>query len=205
MKQLNASSTCTTGAWSHPIVSDPFTVALIRAKARQLCRRTDFSRSDYDELRQGMRLYLLEKAHLFDPERGNLQAFVTQMIKTWVAMQLRYRTCPKRGESFTADSLERTTVEHEGQMTSLGGTLLEEDGRRLTRSYPRSDTELFELRDALAHVMAKLDPEDRALLTSVAEIGLKPTARKLGVSWRQVTNALNRIRQECEKAGLDHT
>jgi excisionase family DNA binding protein len=32
------------------------------------------------ELRQGMRLYLLEKAHLFDPERGNLEAFVTHTI-----------------------------------------------------------------------------------------------------------------------------
>ena len=192
-------------ASSHTIVSDPFTVTFIRAKARQLCRRTDFSRSDDEELRQGMRLYLLEKAHLFDPARGNIEAFVTQMIKTWVAMQLRYRNCPKRGESFTAHSLERSPVEQEGQMTTLGNTLLEEDGRRLTQTYPRSDTELLELRDAMAHVMATLDPEDRALLTSVAEIGLKPTARKLGVSWRQVTNALNRIREECEKAGLDHT
>jgi len=191
-------------ASSHIIVSDPFTVTFIRAKARQLCRRSDFSRSDYDELRQGMRLYLLEKAHLFDPERGNLEAFVTHTIKTWVAMQLRYRNCPKRGESFTADSLERTTVEHEGQLTSLGDVLLQDDGRRLTQAYPRSPIEQFELRDALAHVMAKLDPEDRALLASVAEIGLKPTARKLGVSRRQVTNALNRIRQECEKAGLGH-
>lgn len=189
-------------ASSQAIVSDPFTATFIRVKARQLCRRSDFSPSDYDELCQGMRLYLLEQAHRFDPERGNLEAFVTNMLKTWVAMQLRYRNCARRGDALKAVSLERTTVEHEGDVTSLSSVLLEDDGRRLTQAYPISAIEQFELRETLAHAMAQLEPNDRAMLTSVAEIGLKPTARKLGVSWRQVTNALNRIRVEFEKAGL---
>ncbi len=189
-------------ASSHFIVSDPFTATLIRVKAKQLCRRSDFSKSDYDELRQGMRLYLLEKAHLFDPERGNLEAFVTNAIKTWVAMQLRYRTCGKRCQDLTAVSLEGTTVEHEGNLTSLVSVLLAEDGHRTTQSYPKSEIEQFELREAIAHVMAQLDPDDRDLLISVAQNGLKATARQLGVSWRQVTNALNRMRGIFEKAGL---
>ena len=44
-------------AESHDVVSDPFTVTLIRIKARQLCRRSDFSRSDYDDLRQELEQY----------------------------------------------------------------------------------------------------------------------------------------------------
>jgi hypothetical protein len=47
-----------------------------------------------------MRLYLLEKAHLFDPVRGNLEAFVTNAINTWVGMELRYRERDKRRESY---------------------------------------------------------------------------------------------------------
>jgi len=189
-------------ASSHTIVSDPFTVTFIRVKAHQLCRRSDFSRSDHDELQQGMRLYLLEKAHLFDPERGNIEAFVTNALKTWVAMELRYRNRGKRSESYRAVSLERTPVECEGDVTCLGAVLLEADGNRRTQVDPVSPVELFELHEAIDRAMAHLGPQDQALVTSVVENGITATAQALGVSWRQVANALARIRRDFEKAGL---
>ena len=189
-------------AESHDVVSDPFTVTLIRIKAHQLCRRSDFSRSDYDDLRQDMRLYLIEKAHLFDPVRGNIEAFVTNALGTWVAMRLRYRSREKRRESYKVVSLERTRVECDGDITTLGAVLLEEDGRRLTQAYPISAVERFELREAIEHAMQGLEPDDRALLIQVGEHGITSTAKSLGVSWRQVDNAMTRIRALFKKAGL---
>jgi len=187
----------------HDVVTHPFTVTLIRIKAKQLCRRTDMSRSDLDDLQQEMRLYLLQKLHLFDPERGNLEAFVTNVINTCVAMLLRHRERDKRRESYNAISLERTRVECDGDLTTLGAVLLEEDGRRLTQTAPISPSEQFELREALQHVVDSLSAEDRALLMQVAEHGITHTAKVLGVSWRQVNNAMARIRDLCKKAGLD--
>ena len=184
------------------IVSDPFTITLVRIKARQLCRRSDFSRSDYDDLRQDMRLYLLEKAHLFDPERGTLEAFVTRILRTWVAMRLRYRSRQKRCESHKVVSLERTPVEYEGGITSLGAVLLEEDGRRLTQTCPISAIEHVELREDIDQVMRSLEHDDRALLTRMAEHGVTRTAKSLGVSYRQVDNAMKRIRTQFRKAGF---
>ncbi len=189
-------------AGRHDIVSDPFTVTLIRIKARQLCRRSDFSRSDYDDIRQGMRLYLLEKAHLFDPVRGNLEAFVTKAINTWVGMQLRYRERDKRRESYKAVSLERTPVECDGDVTTLGQVLLEEDGRRLTQTDPLSSVEQFELREAVQHAMQNVQPEDRAILIHAAEHGVASAARAFSRSRRQVLNVLARARVHFEKAGL---
>jgi len=187
---------------SHDVVSNPFTVTLIRIKARQLCRRSDFSQSDFDDLQQDMRLYLLEKEHLFDPARGNLEAFVTNCINTWVAMHLRYRKREKRHESYKAVSLDRTPVECDGDITTLGAVLLEEDGRRLTQTCPISPTEQFELSEALGHVMQGLEPDDQALLIHVAEHGVASAAESLGISRRQVDNAMARIRRRAEKAGL---
>jgi len=184
------------------VVSNPFTITLIRIKARQLCRRSDFSRSDYDDLRQDMRRYLLEKAHRFDPTRGTVEAFVTNCINTWVAMQLRYRGRQKRCDSYKAVSLERTPVECDGDITSLGAVLLEEDGQRLTQTYPMSPIEHFELREAIEHVMQGLEPDDRALLTHVAQHGVASAARERNVSRRQINNALARMRSRFEKAGL---
>lgn len=184
------------------IVSDPFTVTLIRIKARQLCRRSDFSRSDYDDIRQSMRLYLLEKAHLFDPVRGNLEAFVTNAINTWVGMELRYRERDKRRESYKAVSLERTPVECDGDVTTLGAVLLEEDGLRRTQTDPLSSVDQLELREAVQHAMQNLQPEDRAILTHVAEHGVASAARAFSRSRRQVLNAIARARVHFEKAGL---
>jgi len=189
---------------SHIIVSDPFTITLIRIKARQLCRRSDFSRSDYDDLRQEMRLYLLEKVSLFDPSRGRREAFVTRCLNTWVTMQLRYRGRQKRRASYQAVSLEGTPVACEGDVTSLGAILLKEDGQRRVQVYPVSPTEQFELREALDHVMEKLAPADRELLSQVAEDGLARTARERRVSRRQIKNALDRLRPYFEEAGLGH-
>ena len=184
------------------IVSNPFTVTLIRIKARQLCRRSDFSRSDYDDLRQDMRLYLIKKARLFDPVRGNLKAFVTNALNTWVAIRLRYRNCDKRRESYKAVSLERTTVECDGDITTLGDVLMEKDGRRMTQAHGISAVEHFKLREAIEHAMRNLTPDDRALLTQVAEQSIRSTAKSRGVSYRQVDNAMKRIRDIFKKVGL---
>jgi len=187
---------------SHSIVSDPFTTTLIRIKARQLCRRSDFSSSDCEDLQQDMRVYLLEKAHLFDPVRGNLEAFVTKAIRTWVAMQLRYRSREKRRDSFRALSLERTRVECDGDITALGVILVEEDGRRMSQYYTLSETERFELCEAVDHAMGNLEPKDREILTHVAEYGVASASRAFGVSRRQIDNAVARARDHFEKAGL---
>lgn len=189
-------------AESHDIVSDPFTDTLISIKARQLCRRSDFSRSDYDDICQSMRLYLLEKAHLFDPARGNLEAFVTKAINTWVGMELRHRERDKRRESFKAVSLERTPVECDGDITTLGAVLLEEDGRRRTQTYPLPSVEQLELREAVEHAMQNVQPEDRAVLIHAAEHGVASAARAFGRSRRQILNAMARARVHFEKAGL---
>lgn len=189
-------------AESHDIVSDPFTDTLISIKARQLCRRSDFSRSDYDDICQSMRLYLLEKARLFDPARGNLEAFVTKAINTWVGMELRHRERDKRRESFKAVSLERTPVECDGDITTLGAVLLEEDGRRRTQTYPLPSVEQLELSEAVEHAMQNVQPEDRAILIHAAEHGVASAARAFSRSRRQVLNAMARARVHFEKAGL---
>ena len=189
-------------ASSHTIVSDPFSITFIRIKARQLCRRSDFSQSDFDDLCQDMRLYLLAKAHLFDPVRGNIEAFVTNALKTWVAMQLRYRNRDKRRESFQAVSLEGTLVKVQGELQPMAAVVMDEEGGRLTQAYPISPVEELERREAVEHAMANLTPEDRALVSSVAEHGIRDTATALGISKRQVANALARIRPAFEKSGL---
>ena len=187
------------------ILFDPFTTTFIRIKARQLCSRTDFSLTDDQDLRQEMRLYLIEKAHLFDPERGNMEAFVTQCINSWVGMQLRYRDRSKRSEEYKAVSLERTEVPNDdGELTMLGDLLLEEDGDRRNQTYSLSAIEDFELRDAMEFVLKNLKPRDRKLLKYVAEHGPSGAPQAVGLTRGQVNESLARIREIMEKSGLSN-
>eukprot|EP00392_Amoebophrya_sp_AT5.2_P018997 g19681.t1 len=160
------------------IVSDPFTATLIRIKAAQLCRRTDFSWSDRDDLTQQMLLYLLEKAHLFDPARGNIEAFVTNAIDSWVAMELRFRGRHKRRGDYEAISLEGTLVECDGDAVPLRTVLGPADQQRRRQSAPACQFDTAETAEAVAAVMATLDPKDRDLLRLVAEHGKAAAARE---------------------------
>jgi len=186
----------------HDVVSNPYTATLIRIKARQLCRRTDFSKSDFDDLRQEMLIYLLEKAHLFDPIRGNIEAFVTTVIKSWVGMELRRRDRLKRRAGHHASSLERTPIESDGDATTLGAVLRDSDLHRRTHANRADPIEQIDLGEAVARAVGNLTPNERSLLAHVAEHGVASTARERRVSRRQINNAIARMRARFEDAGL---
>lgn len=189
-------------AHSHDVVTDPFTQSLIKIKAAQLCRRTDFSRSDADDLKQGMLLYLVEKQHLFDPARGNLEAFVINAVNTWVRMELRFRGRNKRRGNLNAISLEGTIIEFDGEADTLSAMIGSADLERRTHSVSRSPIDLIEIVDAARHVLDKLSRSERALLTQVVAHGVAGTARKRRVSRRQIENAIARMRARFENSGL---
>lgn len=186
----------------HDIVTHPFTINLIRIKAAQLCRRSDFTRSDGDEMRQEMQLYIWTKTHLFNPTRGNIEGFVTNAINSWVGMELRRRHRLKRHAELHALSLERTTIEQDGDAIMLGEVLQEADLHRRTRARTPDPIGQLELAEAVAHATSTLTPHVREILNHVAEHGVASTARKHDVSRRQINNALTRMRARFEDAGL---
>lgn len=188
---------------NHDLILDhDLTSTLIRIKARQLCRRSDFSRSDFDDLRQGMFLYVLEKSHLFDSQRGTIEAFVTNAVNTWVAMLLRSRSRLKRSGDSQAISLEGTLIERDGEETSLKAVLSIADLQRRTGAHTRDPIDQIDLRDAMARAVSTLTSDEQSLLRHVAEHGVASAARKHHVSRRQIENALARMRSRFEDAGL---
>ena len=189
-------------AIAHDVVTHPFTINFIQIKAAQLCRRTDVSRSDRDDMQQDMLLYLWKKAHLFDPARGTIEAFVTTAVNSWVGMELRRRDRQKRREDYRAISLEGTTIECEGDTETLDALLSDADLHRRTQQSGHSPIELIDLRDALRCALSKLSKREHSLLVHVAEHGVASAARKHHVSRRQIENALARMRSRFEDAGL---
>lgn len=195
-------------ATRHDVVDHPFTAELIKTKARQLCRRSDFSRSDFDECEQEMRIYLWRKSHLYDPTRGSVEAFVNTAIQSWVGMELRRRHRHKRWSGSPTISIERTTIKCIGDATTLSALLGDTDGRRHTFCHHPTSLELLTLREFVRHGLSRLTPEQRDLLHHVAEHGVASASRAWGerlghpFSRRQVGNEMKRIRQRFEDPRL---
>jgi len=186
---------------SHDVVSNPFTQSLIKTKAAQLCRRSDFSRSEFPDLEQGMRLYLLQRSHLFDPQRGSLEAFVTELLKYWVRMELRFRGREKRRGELSAVSLEATEIDCDGESITLDAVISEADLGRRTQRSAHSPLDHLELVDEVRHVFGRLNPAERALVILVADLGVAGAARRRRVSRRQIENAMARVRARFELPG----
>lgn len=154
---------------------------LIRARAWQLCRRSDFSSSDYDDLRQAMLLHLIRTTHLYDPARGTPTAFAEVVLANWSAQHLRDRSRLKR-------SLHRTrSIEELGEAPSI-------DRRwRPATPVPQRAHE----RDMYRRCLLALSPQQLRLLADAALRGERWTARAHGLSRRQVRNELEAIRAAC--------
>lgn len=190
-------------ASSHPVVTHPYAATLIRIKAKQLCRRTDFSRCEVEDLQQSMRAYLVEKAPLYDPTRGNLEAFITNLVNTWVGMELRRRGREKRRLAHRNVSLDTTMIEHEGDQVPLGAAISEVDLLRRLGRTPESAQDRIELREAIANAIQKLTPDQQALLSDVMDSDVSTAADRHGVSPSTVRRRLNQMRQVFSRAGLD--
>lgn len=161
----------------HDVVFHPFTKKHIRIKALQLCARSDFSKSDFPDLKQEMLLYLWSKAHLFDPSRGTIEAFVTSTIKSCVGMILRHRDREMRRGDIYAISLEGTLIEHDGVTDMLKSVLDDADFARRTQQDRRHPIDLYLLQKSVRQVFRSLTPDQQELVLHIAEHGLSSASR----------------------------
>ena len=175
---------------------------LLRVKARQLTRRTDFSRTDRQDIEQALATHVLAKAHLFDPGRASVHTFIERVVDSAVAMILRRRGRLKRAAGLSAESLyEPADAGRENGML-LGELLLDgEDGRRPgSRGLPDQADRGRAL--DVARVLASLPPDLRDIARRRASATVAEIARDLDTSRRQVRKALDAIRSRFEVAGF---
>lgn len=184
----------------HDVVDHPSIAELIKTKARQLCRRSDFLKSDLDECEQEMRIYVWRKSHLYDPARGSIEAFVTTALQSWIGMELRCRHRLKRWNGRPTISIESTTFGCNCDVTSLGAVLGEADGRRHTCRHGLTPLESLIQQEWVREGLSRLTAEELEFLLHVAQHGVASAARewskRLGFpfSRRQVGNEMLRIR-----------
>ena len=186
------------------IVSNSFAASLIRRKARQLCQRPGFSRSDEDDLKQGMRLYLWSASRLFDPARGNVESFIVTALRSWMDMEVRRRRAEMRFTGVEAISLDSKTVDcGDGECFPMIADITSDQADRRLGLDSRDLASDLEFREALALVHARLTQAELRFMRDVVDRGIAGAARKRRVSRRQVLARLKSIRERFAEKRAD--
>ena len=187
---------------AHDAVLTAYAQSVINHKACQLARRTDFSRSDEDDLAQDMRLHLLRRAHRFDPARSSYNTFVARVIDSWIATMLRDRWRRKRAAGLEAQSLEATSATQDGAPASLRDVLHPDQVVGRTAIGPGDEAARRELIAVVARIVGAMPPPLPDICARLPDQSHAAIRGELGLSRRQFDNAMARIRKTFEDAGL---
>jgi len=176
----------------------------IRVKARQIVRRPGFSSSDTDDVEQDLFLHLLNQIQQFDPSRGSLNTFFARVIDSAIAMKIRERQRGKRTPEtgVVVQSLEVMVDQPDGPPAPLGATLSQSVAARRTGVDAKSDIDLFELADDIAHLIDALPPELQAVCRARMDRNRQETERDLGLSRRKYDAAIEQIREHFARGGF---
>ncbi len=169
--------------------------SLIKYKARQLTRRSGFSRSDEEDIAQDLTLTLLAKAYLYDANRACQNTFVDRVVRSAIAIILRDRRRLKRAAGFTAQSLDQPPS-GDADTTPLRDSL-PASGPGGPKTVEQSDFVA-----AVVNVVESLPPDLQEISRRLKTDAVSAVARDMGISRRQIRNAIERIRKHFESKGL---
>lgn len=177
-------------------VLNAYAQTLIKYKAKQLSRKSGFRSSEEEDLVQELTMALIEKSHLFDPTRGAASTFADRVIRTAIAMLIRDRRRLKRAAGFTAQSLEQPTS-CDADTASL------RDSLPATGSSAPQMVEGNDFISAVRSAVQLLPPDLKEIATRLKINPISAVARDMGISRRQLGNAIERIRKHFESKGLN--
>jgi len=185
-------------------LSTPFIQKLLKTKSMQLSRQPRFRAAEQPDLRQDLLVFVLRQAHRFDPSRASAQTFIARVVDSAFATMVRARRRLKRARGFEAASIENTVVgrNRTGQSIRLSGAIQEKDLRRRYGGRTSEDPRRTDLALDVEAAMAGLSPEHRRVALGLCDAAPAAVARQLGISRRQVRNAIDAIREHFENAGL---
>jgi RNA polymerase sigma factor (sigma-70 family) len=186
------------------VVFTEYAKSCVRVKARQLSQRSEFRRTDEDDLQQTLWLTLLKEAHRFDPQRASLNTFVDRVVNTAAGMILRRPYRQKRAPGQRALSLERTKVAISGEVKKpLAHFISDIDLSRRTGATRSDVTTHHDDTGAFAHAVDAMPDDVRDVCRQVMGGSISSAARELGMSRHQVREALKAARPYFERAGFN--
>ena len=176
---------------------------LIRIKARKLARTAASPEVDWEDFAQDMRLYLWRRLSKFDPARGVYEAFVTEVVKHYVASIIESRQALCRDYRRCRCSLNDPLKVKEGADPAERGDMLGENAGHLRRSGAgRPSAEYVNLAHDLKAILASLPPDLRDLCHRLMSRTPTEVEQETGTPRGTLHESVLKNRRKFEKARL---
>jgi RNA polymerase sigma factor (sigma-70 family) len=182
------------------LLNHPFATQLINRLAKQLSRRPGFRRDERDDLAQELAIHLWVAAEQYDPQRGRPEAFITTVLRTWCAMEVRRRRAIRRQALGKLQSLDVPLQPGNPCSPSFASGLSETDGARRQGTVFRRVIDAIHDQDELAAIFAAITAEERSLLEDVERFGVSGAGQRRGISRHAARRLVLKIAQRCKIA-----
>ncbi|MCP4594528.1 MAG: sigma-70 family RNA polymerase sigma factor, partial [bacterium] len=175
----------------------------IRRKARQLIGKYGFTRTDCEDLQQGMTLDLLERLPKFDPNKAAHSTFVARVIERKISDLIRYRMQEKRDYRREACSVNESVEDGNGGKVERAQTISQDQQDPRTGKCRRPKAERIDMRLDVSFVISELPAELRLLAERLMAHSIAEVARELGVPRYVIyASGIARLREVFEDKGL---
>ena len=167
---------------------------LVKFKVRRICRRHGLSKSDEEVIANDLRTHLDLRMSRYDPSRGKITTYIDRVVRRWLVSYLRHHFAEKR--------------DPRREECSLNEPVLDADGRKVDRHETTPEAastrqRLLELERDVAHVLAQLPDDLRAVALALPFGTQHSVGTELGISRRATPKAIKELREIFRGAGLD--
>lgn len=180
---------------------DDLAMKLIKERVKQMIGRNGFTPSDREDLEQEFALYLWQCLRRLKEPLQDRQGFFRKIIADHAVTLIRRREAEKR-DHFRVSSLSEQVIDCDGQPVEMAQTVPDDHVRSRLGVAPSSSLDDMELAHDVAAVLAKLPPDLRDLCERLKRHSITEVARQLGVPRTTLHDAIRRLRQHFEDAGL---
>lgn len=181
---------------------EPYAVRLIRYKARELAGRFGWSRSDQDDIEQELLLDLQKRLPKFDPDRAQMNTFISRLVDHKVASMIEAQKAAVRDYRKTRASLNSTLLDGEGSAVEFGATIPEQETQRRKGTPALGPAERRDLRIDLRRTLASLPPHLSDLAQRLVRSSPTEISRTTGTPRTTLLKRIQKIREHFERAGL---
>lgn len=161
-----------------------FSKKVIASEVRALRVRGVIRLSEEEDIAGELMLQLLDAWGGFDPRRGPIEAFINQVVNTRLISILRKRSAQKR--TATVESLDASDDRVVDQASLDDGV-----GR------------LLDIKVDLKVALCNLTPKQREICDLLLRDAVTPVARELGMPRSTLRDAIVKIREVFQDAGLE--
>jgi len=177
------------------IGTNEYAARLIKFKARQLSRRSGFSRTDRGDLEQDLWTDLIDRLPRYNPDKASLNTFIARVVERKVVTIIRYHLAQMRSPGRNEGSLNNPALDCDGRVVERHQTTPEAAG-----TWQR----LHDLRRDLAEVRSHLPSSVFSSIMDAIGLGgtINSIAGELGISRRAAERHVAELRRIFEDAEL---